>query len=125
VVAADYNETAESDMTFGRGTLPPEVDKVAFQMEDGQVSECISTDDGYYFLQCVNKYNQELTDSNKSRIVRKREQEAFDAEYDAFVADLSSDLNENVWKELKLQTDGSITTNSYFTVFDRYFGAGK
>lgn len=125
VVAADYNEMAESDMTFGRGTLPPEVDKVAFQMEDGQISECISTEDGYYFLQCINKYDQELTDSNKSRIVRKREQEAFDAEYDAFVADLSSDLNENVWKELNLQTDGSITTDSYFTVFDRFCGAGK
>lgn len=125
VVAADYNEAAESDMTFGRGTMPPEVDEVAFQMEDGQVSECISTGDGYYFLHCINKYNQELTDSNKSRIVKKREQDAFDAELEAFVADLSSDLNENVWEELSLQTDGSITTCSFFTVFDRYCGDGK
>lgn len=122
-VAADYNEAAESDITFGRGELPPEVDEVAFRMENDQVSDCIGAEDGYYFLKCINKFNQELTDKNKSQIVKKREKEAFEEEYQAFVEELASSLNVEVWEGLDLQTDGSITTNSFFQVFERYYAA--
>lgn len=122
-VAADYNETAETERTFGRGELPQEVDEVAFQMENDQVSEGIGTEEGYYFLKCINKFDQELTDQNKSQIVKKWEKEAFEEEYQAFVSEQTSSLNEEVWEELELQTDGTITTNSFFQVFEQYYAA--
>lgn len=124
-VAADYNEAAETERTFGRGELPPEVDDVAFQLENDQVSEGIGTEEGYYFLKCINKFDQELTDKNKVQIVKRWEKEAFEEEYQAFVAQQSSSLNEDVWEKLELKTDGSITTNSFFEVFDRYYGGGE
>ena len=98
-----------------------EVEDIAFNLNDDEISGSIATEDGYYFIKCINKFNQELTDANKVKIVKKREKEAFNDEYDAFVADLSSSLNEKVWDELELKTDGTITTNSFFEVLDKYY----
>ena len=120
-VAADYNEAAQIDITFGRDEMPKEVEDIAFNLNDDEISGSIATEDGYYFIKCINKFNQELTDANKVKIVKKREKEAFNDEYDAFVADLSSSLNEKVWDELELKTDGTITTNSFFEVLDKYY----
>ena len=49
-LASDYNEGQDIEVTFGRGDVPEEVEKVAFSMEDGEVSSCIETDQGYYFI---------------------------------------------------------------------------
>ena len=68
----------------------------------------------------INKYDEELTEANKSNIVEKREKEAFDDVYNEFISSLSSNLNVELWEELELQTDGTLTTNSFFTVFEKY-----
>ncbi len=53
--------------------MPKEVEDIAFNLNDDEISESIATEDGYYFIKCINKFNQELTDANKDKIVKKRE----------------------------------------------------
>ena len=60
-------------MTVSRDDLPDEVEEVAFQLDDNAVSGMIAAGNGYYFIKCLNKYNEELTEANKSNIVEKRE----------------------------------------------------
>lgn len=117
-VASNYNQKTAIEISFGRGELPSEVEEIAFELENEEVSDCISTDEGYYFIKCTNKFNEELTDANKSNIVEAREKAAFDDVYEAFISGLSSSLNEKVWGEVSLVTDGSITTDSYFEIID-------
>ena len=117
-VASNYNQKPVIEITFGRGDLPEEVEKAAFELDDGAVSDCIQTDDGFYFIKCINKFNEELTDANKSNIVDAREKAAFDDVYEEFVSTLASNLNESVWKNIPLVTDGSISTNSFFEIID-------
>lgn len=121
-VASNYNEAGTIEITFGRGELPSQVEKAAFELEDGEVSPAIPTDSGYYFIKCTNKFNEELTDANKSNIVAAREKAAFDDVYDAFVSGLSSSLNEKIWNSIELVTDGSIKTDSFFQVIDEALG---
>ena len=45
---------------------------MAFQLDDNAVSGMIAAGNGYYFIKCLNKYNEELTEANKSNIVEKR-----------------------------------------------------
>ena len=117
-VASNYNQKPVIEITFGRGDLPEEVEKAAFELDDGAVSDCIQTDDGFYFIKCINKFNEELTDANKSNIVDAREKAALDDVYEEFVSTLASNLNESVWKNIPLVTDGSISTNSFFEIID-------
>lgn len=119
-LASDYNEGQDIEVTFGRGDVPKEVEAVAFSMEDGQVSSCIETEDGYYFIKCVNKYDEELTQENKVKIAQEREKTAFNDAYDDFVDEQDSMLNEKLWDETEIETDGSITTNSFFSVYAQY-----
>ena len=121
-VANNYNELSAIQVTVSRDDLPDEVEAVAFQLDDNAVSGMIAAGNGYYFIKCLNKYNEELTEANKSNIVEKREKEAFDDVYNEFVASLSSRLNTDLWDGIELTTDGSIQTNSFFAVFDKYCG---
>ena len=121
-VANNYNELSAIQVTVSRDDLPDEVEEVAFQLDDNAVSGMIAAGNGYYFIKCLNKYNEELTEANKSNIVEKREKEAFDDVYNEFVASLSSRLNTDLWDGIALTTDGSIQTNSFFAVFEKYCG---
>ena len=120
-VANNYNQLSAIQVTVSRDELPEEVEQVAFQLDDGEISGKIETDGGYYFVKCLNKYNEELTEANKSNIVEKREKEAFDDVYNTYVSGLSSDLNQELWENLELDTSGTISTDSFFEVFEKYF----
>ena len=117
-VASNYNMKPEIEITFGRGVLPKEVEEAAFELENEEISDGIKTEDGFYFIKCINKFNEALTDDNKSNIVAAREKAAFDDVYEEFVSGLSSKLNEEVWDDVTLLTDGSIRTDSFFQVIE-------
>ena len=119
-VANNYNQLSSIQVTVSRDELPAEVEKVAFDLDNGEISDEIQVDHGYYFIKCLNKYDEELTEANKSNIVEKREKEAFDDIYNEYVSGLSSYLNQNLWDELELDTDAAITTDSFFEVFEKY-----
>ena len=119
-VANNYNQLSSIQVTVSRDELPAEVEKVAFDLDNGEISDEIPVEHGYYFIKCLNKYDEELTEANKSNIVEKREKEAFDDVYNEYVSGLSSYLNQTLWDELELDTDSSIATDSFFEVFEKY-----
>lgn len=119
-VANNYNQLSSIQVTVSRDELPVEVEKVAFDLDNGEISDEIPVDHGYYFIKCLNKYDEGLTEANKSNIVEKREKEAFDDIYNEYVSGLSSYLNQNLWDELELDTDAAIATDSFFEVFEKY-----
>ena len=121
-VANNYNELSSIQTTVARDELPKEVEEVAFNLDNGQTSSKIATDKGFYFIKCLNKYNEELTEANKSNIVEKREKEAFDDVYNQFVAGLDSSINKDMWDALTLDTTDGIQTDSFFEIFEKHCG---
>ncbi len=119
-LAGTYNETVEIEVAFGRNDVPKEVEEVAFSLENEQISGKISAENGWYFIKCINNYNQELTDANKSVILEQRRKEAFDDVYSEFLEELPSEFNKEVWKEVKLENDKEITTDSFFKTYEKY-----
>lgn len=119
-VANNYNELSAIQVTVSRDDLPQEVEDIAFRLDDNEISQMITVENGYYFIKCLNKYNIELTEENKANIVEKRQKEAFDDVYDEFIAAQKSYLNVELWEELELDIDTDITTNSFFAVYEKY-----
>lgn len=119
-VANAYNELENIQCTLARDDVPSEVEKIAFAMEDNEISEQITVEGGFYFIKCLNKYNPELTEANKATIVEKREQAAFDGVYNEFILTLDSYINEEVWDSLKLDTTSTIQTDSFFKIYESY-----
>ncbi len=121
-VAADYNEASSIDITFGRGKLPAEVEKAAFELENDEISKLIETADGFYYIKCVDKFKEELTNEHKAEIVKDREKEAFDDVYEQFVTGLTSLLNKELWETVEVELNSDIQTNSFFEMYNEYFG---
>lgn len=118
-VAGAYNEKGKIELSFGREDMPEEVVKEAFELENEEISGTIETKDGYYFIKCVNKYNQELTDQNKKVILERRKQEAFHNVYDEYVANISTVFNEKMWKKVSVEPEETVETDSFFEVIDK------
>ena len=70
-VAADYNEAAQIDITFGRDEMPKEVEDIAFNLNDDEISGSIATEGWLLFLSSASINSiRELTDANKVKIVK-------------------------------------------------------
>lgn len=119
-VASNYNELSAIQINISRDDLPSEAEELAFDMSDGEVSGSIEVENGYYFIRCINKFNEELTEANKVNILEKREKEALDDVYHEFVSSLTSNINEEMWESLAPDTSGAITTDGFFEVYEKY-----
>ena len=120
-LASTYNEASIIELDLTRGELPEEVDDIVFHLDNGETAEMIATEDGYYFIKCLNKFNEELTEANKANIIAKRRKEQFDDKFLEFIENSQFELNERVWENIKIDTSGNIKTNSFFEVYDKYF----
>lgn len=119
-VANNYNELSAIQVTVSRDDLQQEVEDTAFRLDNNEVSQMITVENGYYFIKCLNKYNIELTEENKANIVEKRQKEAFDDVYNEFITAQKSYLNVEMWEELELEVGEDITTNSFFSIYEKY-----
>ena len=119
-VANVYNELPNIQATICRDDLPEEAETVAFQLDNNEISDAIEVENGYYFIKCLDKYNEELTEANKVTIVEKREKEAFDDVYNEFISTLVSHINEDVWAEMKVDSTSGIETDRFFEIYEMY-----
>lgn len=122
IVASTYTELSVVERNVGRGELPLEVEKVAFELNNGAQSSAIEAEDGYYFVYCVNKYDEALTEANKSVILERREKEQFNDLYDAFTAGAEFQFNDELWDSIEIDITKDYKTNSFFTTYDKIFG---
>ena len=120
-LAGRYNEADEIEVYVARGVYPQEVEDVVFRLQNEEVSAMLKTENGYYFIKCLDKFVEDLTEANKENIVVKRREEQFDDVFRTFIEESDFDLNEQVWSEIKVDTSGIITTNSFFSTYDMYF----
>lgn len=128
-VAANYNEADQITLTLQRGMLPQAAETVAFSMDNGEISDLIRTDQGYYIFCCDNKYDEEQTQIHKEDIVRKRKSEAFHAIYDPFLETLQSRLNEGVWTSVSIRELEQFSYTDFYATYEKYLreenGSGR
>ena len=123
-VAATYNRKVSVEVTVARGDYPEEVELVAFNLDNEQASGMITADDGYYFVRCLNHYEEELSEQNKSTILMLREKEQFEDSYEEFVAGTLFEMNDELWAEITFENvpqAGEIVTDSFFAVYEEVF----
>ena len=121
-IANAYNELEDIQCFISRDDVPKEVESVLFAMDNEEISGQIKVDGGYYYIKCLDKYVPELTEANKATIVEKREKAAFEGVYNEFILTLDSYINQEVWDSLELDMTSTIQTDSFFKVYEKYFG---
>ncbi len=120
-LASTYTELDSYKATFGRGEYEQAIDDVVFNLDTDEISSAIEADGGYYFFQCRDKYNEELSEANKKVIIENRRKQVLED----IITDLEeryfSDMNTKLWKEIDFPEDVSeLTSDSFFEVLNEH-----
>ncbi len=118
---AQYNEADEGTISFGKGGMESVYETAAFNLGTDEVSEIVETSEGYVIIKCISTFNREETEANKVKIVDKRKREVFGAQYDAFVATLTKELNTKLWDSITLNEDEQVSSTNLMEVYSKYF----
>lgn len=124
-LASRYSEDTAVTYSFGKGVMDAAFEDAAFSLETGEISQVIETESGYHIIRCTNTFDREQTELSKLEIVEERRREVFGEEYDAFADTLVRQLNTQLWEEIALIHDESVTTTDFFEVYARYFPGSK
>jgi len=119
-LAAEYSDDSVLEYSFGRGEMEQSFEEAAFALSVGEISDVIETSSGYHLIYCINDYDVEKTTINKTTIIEKRKEEAFDQVYQDFVAGLVSEINEKVWNGIRFDDLAQVGTKSLFEVYGEY-----
>lgn len=116
-----YNEDTKGSISFRKGEMPAAYEEAAFNLATNEISQIVETDAGYYIIKCTNTFNRDETDANKIIILGEQKEAAFQAVYDEFLGTLTGNLNQKEWDAVTLIEDENVTTNSFFSIYEKYF----
>jgi len=116
-----YSEGEKGTYSFGKGEMEETFENAAFNLETGEISNIVETEEGFHIIKCISTFNREETDANKVKIVEKRREEVFGQEYGDFVESLTRTLNQDLWDSVAFLEGDEIVTRDFFEVYRQYF----
>ena len=118
----EYNEDEQSIYSFRKGEMNLDFETTAFNLAKDEISNIVETEYGYHIIKCITTFNQEETDINKTIIVEKKREEAFDQTYSSFVEGLTKIFNEKLWNKVTLWKEGQVDCKDFFPIYEKYLG---
>ena len=82
----------------------------------------IETEEGYYFVKVINKFDEQKTRENIEKIRLQKQKAQFDDSYDAYIDSAVFHLNQDALDEITLDTDYELTTDSFFSIYKQKMG---
>ena len=119
-LAAEYSDEDSLILSFGRGVMDRAIEIEVFNLATGQISSIVETETGLHIFKCISTLDRAETEANKAVLVEERRQIAFKDEYDAFVAGLVKNLNNELWDGVSLNYDIDIDS-PFFELYDARF----
>lgn len=118
---ASYSEKDKTIVSFARGEKSKEVEDASFNLDNDQISDVVEADDGYYIIKCVNKYDEELSEANKNKILKKRKEKLMNDIYNEQADKYYSEINDKLWDKISVDDAKDTKTNSFFSTLENEF----
>lgn len=119
-LAQVYSEKEKDLQVFGKSVYPKEVNERAFNLEEGEESGRIETEDGFYYVQCVVKYDQEQSLANKDIIIKQRQKVLLEQIIQNQNEENYSDLNTEFFDSLKFKDVDISHGSDFFSTIEKY-----
>ncbi len=120
-LAANYSKASQATVAVARGEKGKEYEDVAFNLDNGQVSEVFAADGGYYLLKCLNTYMEEESEENKERVAKQQKTRRFQEIYSVLMRDTLSEFQQKLWDKVVFTDYDEAKSSSFFAIYDRYF----
>lgn len=100
-LAKEYSsDDDEIEITVCRGDMLPEFEEEVFGLKEGEVSNIIENDIGYFIFYCKSENDEAATESAKEKIITDRQNSAFYESFSVWENDTKVTLNEQVWDKI-------------------------
>ena len=116
--ARQYSEDPELQKNLAFREREDEYAKVAFSLEDNEISEVFSQDGKYYILKCLSSYDEEATKERKERLEMAIRSLHFKESYEAYRKEHIVRFRENFWKEIDLHAHEGSTADYFFSYYE-------
>lgn len=117
-VAQKKSDLQQTEFIVGKGDMEAEFEKVAFSLSQGQVSDIVETEKGYYIIKCLSDYLPDETQQRKSELIEEEKNQAFKDIYEPYVESMSSEFNDKAWKKIKFKDNDVVSNISFYDVFE-------
>lgn len=119
-LARKYSEDSQYFLELDWSTYDEAFTKAAFNLEMGEVSPVVSTDQGFYIIKCTNDNADNNYEERSESIVLKRRTLMFADSYGAFVKNIPTQFNDNFWKNTDM-TKVPTGDGLLYDIYNQYF----
>ena len=123
--ARQYSEDPELQKNLAFGESEDEYAKVAFSLEDNEISSVFSQDGKYYILKCLSSYDEEATKERKERLETAIRSLHVQESYEAYQKEHIVRFREPFWKEIDLQSHEGSTADYFFSYYQEKVAEAK
>ena len=120
-LASRYTETDTIEETLMRGSRGDLIERTAFELEEGQISNILQIGEMYYIIKCVDGYSKEATLERKSRLERAMNNQAFQAVFGPYSQEHKIRFSERFWSEIDFKEPTGSTVESFFDLYEKAF----
>ena len=119
-LAAECSDDNQLVKNYARGAADAAFEELLFSMDEGDISDVIETDEGYYIVKCISTMDYEATQENKLVLAEQRKKEAFSEAYTEIATNTHSQFRDKQWEKLTLDEEVHTTDANFFDIYDKY-----
>lgn len=120
VLAAEYSDDKRIVKSFSRGEAEPDFEEILFSLNEGEVSNVIETEEGYYVVKCISTMDYEATQANKKALAEQRQKQAFSDAYGEIAENTHFQFRDKYWEKLTIGGETYRTDANFFEIYDNY-----
>ena len=121
-MASRYSELDQIEVELRRGEKNDLIEKTAFRLEEGQVSNILCKDGIYYIIKCTNGYDEAATKQRKERILTAMQSLKYNEVMEPYRAQHNIVFFDKFWNELTFGNDTASTAENFFDIYNEYRG---
>ena len=105
-VCADHGYDVVLNNVETKGSMPEAFENSAYALRDGEISEVVVTQSGYYIIYCIEDYLVTESQANSNKIIYDKKKENFQEAYEKFAKTNKMRFDNSKWAGLNFYTLG-------------------
>ena len=119
-LAAEYTDDKQIVKSYARGDVSAEFEELLFSMDEGDISNVMEYEDGYYIVKCISTMDFEATQKNKLTLMEQRKRKAFSDAYTEIATTTHSQFRDKQWEKLQMNEEIHSTDANFFEIYDEF-----
>ncbi len=102
LIAKEYSDDTTYEYEFGRKEMEQSFEDAAFALDDGEISDVVYGDNGFYIIKCIESYDELKTMENKKILLKEAKNQAFLDIYEPFMKNQTFEYNDKVLEDIDI-----------------------